>query len=484
MRDVVERLANLSPEKRARLARALEERGTEWSTFPLSFAQQRLWFLDRWEPGSSAYNLPAALRLRGALDLGALEASLGEITRRHEALRTTFPDIDGKPIQVVGDAEPFRIPVLDLRSLGASERKTRARALAAEEAERPFDLARGPVFRATALRLAEKDHVLLLTLHHIVADGWSLAILVEELNALYAAFSSAKPSPLSELSLQYGDFVLWQRELLRGPAIEDELAYWRRRLQGAPELLPLPTDRPRPLARSSSGAARAAVVPDPLASALRDLGRREGATSFMTLLAAFVTLLHRITGQTDLVVGTPVAGRTRPETERLIGFFVNTLALRCDLSGGPTFREVLRRVRETALEALAHQHLPFERLVEEIRPERDPGRTPIVQVMFAMQNAPAPSLDLPGLSMEAFDSAYAAAKFDWTLSADEEDDGFHLVLVYATDLFDEATIDRMLGHLVRLVRGVVEDPDRRVGELTLLTEGERESIVSGWNATR
>src|SRR5262249_28745881 len=254
----------------ALLLRALEERGDEWSTFPLSFAQQRLWFLDRWEPASLAYNLPAALRLRGSLDVGALERSLGEITRRHEALRTIFLDIEGKPIQVVRAAEPFRIPTIDLRPLASSEREARAGALAAEEATRPFDLTRGPVLRAVLLRLGEQDHVLLLTLHHIVADGWSIALLVEELSALYAAVSGAMPSPLSALPLQYGDFARWQREYLRGPALDDDLVYWRRRLEDAPELLSLPTDRPRPSVRSSRGAARAVVVSDPLASALRD----------------------------------------------------------------------------------------------------------------------------------------------------------------------------------------------------------------------
>ncbi|HKQ60133.1 MAG TPA: condensation domain-containing protein, partial [Candidatus Polarisedimenticolaceae bacterium] len=483
MGEIVERLVRLPPAKRARLLRALEQGTEDWRAFPLSFAQQRLWFLDRWEPASATYNLPLALRLRGSLELTALEASLDEIVRRHEVLRTTFHEIDGKAIQLVHEKESCGLVRVDLRTWVESEREARLEQLLAEEAARPFDLSRGPLLRAGVVLLAEREHALWLTLHHIVADGWSIALLLEELATLYPVCSRASPLPLPEPGLQYGDFARWQREYLQGPVLERELAYWKRRLGQLPDPLSLPADHPRPAQRSSRGAARSIEVPAALASELRALGRREGVTLFMTLLAAFDALLLRVTGQTDLVVGSPVAGRTRPETERLVGFFVNTLALRVDLTGNPTFRELLRRVRQTVVEALAHQDLPFERLVEELRPERDPAHTPIFQVMFVLQNTPAPALDLPGLAVQPLEAGHVAAKFDWTLSIDEGVDGLHVVLVYDAELFAATTAERMLGGYVRLLEGMTREPGGRVDEIELLSAEERELMVVGWNAT-
>ncbi|HLL48050.1 MAG TPA: condensation domain-containing protein, partial [Longimicrobiaceae bacterium] len=333
---------------------------------PLSFAQQRLWFLYRLEGGGAAYHLPAAFRLAGALDADALERALGEVVRRHESLRTVVAERAGEPEQVVAPAAELRLAVEGLGGLPAAEREAAARRRVREESERPFDLERGPLFRALLLRLGAEEHVLVLCVHHVVSDGWSMGVLFGELSALYGAFARGEPSPLAELPIQYADYAVWQREHLSGEVLERQLAYWTRRLAGAPSLLELPTDRPRPAAQSFRGARLRFELPAGLVDALGELARREDATLYMVLAAAFQLLLSRWSGQEDLVVGTPVAGRTHPETEGLIGLFANTLALRGDLSGEPTFRELLGRVRESALGAFAHQDLPFEKLLEEL----------------------------------------------------------------------------------------------------------------------
>ncbi|MBW3655532.1 MAG: non-ribosomal peptide synthetase, partial [Gemmatimonadetes bacterium] len=339
-------------------------------SLPLSFAQERLWFLEQMEPGSAAYNIPAALRLTGTLDEQALRGALGEIVRRHEALRTTFTAANGAAVQVVHPPAEVPLPVRDLGELPEPAREAEVLRLAGEEAARPFDLERGPLFRAGLLRLRKPEYVLLLTMHHSVGDGWSLGILYRELSTLYAAYREGRPSPLAELPIQYADFALWQREHLRGKVLETQLAYWRARLAGAPALLELPTDRPRPAVRSHQGARVRRSLPGELARALKSLAQRDGATLYMVLLATFQTLLSKYSGQEDVVVGSPVAGRARPEVEGLIGFFANTLVLRAEISGDPSFRALLGRVREATLEAYEHQEVPFERLVEELHPER------------------------------------------------------------------------------------------------------------------
>jgi amino acid adenylation domain-containing protein len=450
---------------------------------PLSFAQQRLWFLDQLEPDSSAYNRPVFIRLIGSLDLPALEQSLNRIVDRHEALRTTFPAVDGQPVQVISGSLTLTLAVEDLSDRPEGERQAEAARLAVEAAQGRFDLAQGPLVRVALLRLRQEEHVLLLTLHHIVFDGWSKDVLLRELLALYQALSAGKPSPLPPLPIQYADYSVRQRQETQGEGMERQLAYWKRQLAGSPGLLELPTDRPRALAQTSRGARGSLFLPAPLSAALRALSQREGATLFMTLLAAFQALLFRYTGQEDIAVGTPMAGRNRVEVEGLIGLFVNTLVLRTDLSGDPSFRELLGRVREVALGAYGHQDVPFERLVEELQPERSLSHTPFFQAMFVLQNTPGKVSGLPGLKVEDFEFESGTAKFDLTLEMVERAEGLTCSLEYRNDLFEGVTISRMLGHFRRLLEGIVADPNGQLSKLPLLTDYERQQLLVDWNET-
>ena len=448
---------------------------------PLSFAQQRLWFLDQLEPGNPAYNIPAVLRLSGVLDPAALGQSLREIVRRHETLRTTFSTADGRPFQTVAPAPALSLPVIDLQELPADRRDAEAQKIIAEETRQSFDLAQGLLTRARLLRLGREEHILLLTMHHIASDGWSRGILLRELAALYRAFTTGNPSPLPELPVQYTDFAVWQRQWLQGETLEEQLAYWKKQLAALPAL-PFPTDRPRPPAQTYRGAGRSLALSERLTEALRKLSAREGATVFMTLLAAFKTLLYRYTGQNDIAVGSPIAGRTRPEIEGLIGFFVNTLVLRTDLSGNPSFRELLAREREACVGAYAHQDLPFEKLVEELQPERDLSRTPLFQVFFnMMRSGDSRTLDLPGLKGEWLEVPEAASKFDMTLYARERHGALAFSLAYNTDLFEAATIERLLGHYHTLLEAIAADPERPISSLPLLTEAERNQLTARRN---
>ena len=449
---------------------------------PLSFAQQRLWFLDRLEPGSPLYNVPLALRLSGELDAEALARALGEVARRHEALRTTFHPADGDAVQVVDPAGGLPLGVDDLSDLPPAERDAETERRVREETTAPFELARGPLCRARLLRRAADDHVLVVTLHHAVSDGWSVGVLLRELSALYGAFRRGEPSPLPEPPVQYADFAAWQREHVADEVLAAQLAWWRERLAGAPAVLALPADRPRPPVQRFRGAREPVLLPPELAERLRRLARGEGATLFMTLLAAFQALLSRHAGQTDVVVGTPIAGRTRPETEGLIGLFVNTLALRADLSGTPTFRELLAQVRETTLGAYANQDLPFERLVEELQPERSLGHAPLFQAMLVLQNAGEPRPGLDGLKVERLPLRSTQARFDLTCSLAETERGIEGVLEYATDLFDAATAERMVERFRLLLAAAAADPDAPVADLPLLGEAERETLL-GWAAS-
>jgi amino acid adenylation domain-containing protein len=451
--------------------------------FPTSFAQQRLWFLAEFEPESPAYSIPAAYRLSGPLNVPLLAQSLNAIVRRHEALRTTFAAVDGQPLQVVAPHRPLTLPVVDLRGLPDGAKEDQAMRLATEDVRSPFDLAHGPLFRATLVQLAEEEYVLLLNMHHIVSDGWSMGVLIQELTALYKAFSAGNPSPLPELPIQYADYAVWQRQWLQGDVLQQQLSYWQRQLGGSPSVLELPTDRPRPPAQTYRGTRQSLLLPKPLTDALRALSQREGVTLFMTLLATFQTLLQRYTGQDDLLVGSPIANRKRAEIEGLIGFFVNTLVLRTDLSGNPTFRELLRRVREVALGAYAHQDLPFEQLVEELQPERRLSHSPLFQVMFSLQNAPRQALYLPSLTLTPLTLGSGTAKFDLTLSLVEEASGLVASWEYNTDLFDPATITRMGGHFQTLLAGIVADPMQRLSDLPLLTAAERRQLLIEWNRT-
>ena len=448
---------------------------------PLSYAQQRLWFLDQLEPSSVAYNLPLAFRLTGIVDVTALEKSLDEIVRRHDILRTIFPSQDGRPVQVIVSAMPLTLPIMDLRALPDASREAEVQQRATAESRQSFDLAQGPLWSVKLLRLADEEHVFLLNMHHIVFDGWSFDVFFRELTALYTTFSTGKPSPLPALPLQYSDFALWQRMWLQGATLEAQLTYWKQQLGGNLPVLELPTDRPRPPLQSFRGACQSLVLPQHLTEALKALSRQEGVTLFMTLLAAFKTLLYRYTGQEDLLIGAPIAGRTRVETEALIGFFVNTLALRTNMGGNPRFRELLGKVREVALDAYDHQELPFEKLVDELLLERSPSHMPLVQVMFALQNAPQPALKLPRLTLEPIDVDSGTAKFDLSLSMRDTEQGLKGTLEYATDLFDYTTISRMLGHFQTLLEGIVAHPEHRLTDLPLLTEAERYQILAEWN---
>ncbi|HWE34977.1 MAG TPA: amino acid adenylation domain-containing protein [Isosphaeraceae bacterium] len=443
---------------------------------PASFAQQRLWFLDQLEPGSPAYNVPAAVRIEGDLDVAALVRALNEVIRRHEALRTTFAAEGGAPVQVIAPTLEIPLPVIDLTDRPEAERADEASRIAAEESQRPFDLARGPLVRAALVRLSPREHVALVNSHHIVTDGWSIGVFIHETATLYDAFARALPSPLPEPPVQYADYAAWQRDWLRGEALQAHVGYWQARLADLPDLA-LPTDRPRTSAASGRGGQRSAKWPAELLKALRDLGREEGATLFMVALAGLETLLNRYTGQEDFAVGTPVAGRTRPELEGLIGFFANTLPLRADFADDPSFRALLRRAKAETLDALAHQDLPFDRIIHAVRPGAGAARAPLFRVMFAFQNAPLPALEAPGLKISPLTTATGAAKFDLTLSLIELGGQLQAELEYDADLFDPETADRLLAHLRLLLDGAVAEPDRPVGTLPMLTDDERRRLI-------
>jgi amino acid adenylation domain-containing protein len=472
MSEASRHIANLSvEEKRQLLTRLLKEKGRDRNSFPLSYAQQQVWLLEQFEPGSAAYNITDMLRLIGPLSLPALDQALSEIIRRHEILRTTFQVIDEQAVQVVGPPRPLRLHVTDLGQLDETQCREVVREYAQAEAQYSFDLATGPLLRLRLLRLAQEEHLLLLTMHHIISDGWSINVLLNEISRLYDAFTQGQPSPLAELPVQYADYALWQREWLRGDVLVAQLDYWKRRLKSAPAVLDLPTDHPRPPVQTMRGGRLGMSLPQPLAEQLKTLSRGAGVTLFMTLLAAFKTLLYRYTGQTDIVIGTPVAGRNRPEVEGLIGFFINTLVLRTDLSGNPSFRELMRREREVCLGAYAHQEVPFEKLVEELRPERSLSHTPLVQVLFNMLSFAERGLHLRGLAIEQLAPPETGSKFDITFYVKEQAAGIHLTLVYSRDLFAEARMRELLDQFKHLLAQILESPDESINHFSLVTQG-------------
>jgi amino acid adenylation domain-containing protein len=449
----------------------------------LSFAQERLWFLDQLEPNSSAYNISSAVGLSGRLNVEALEQAFKEIVRRHETLRTTFSVVNEQPIQVIADASALSFQRVDLRALGDRDRLLQSKLLSDQEADRPFDLSRGPLLRATLIQLADEEFGVFLTVHHVVWDDWSLAVLVKELSTLYQLFSQGRSSSMPDLSIQYADYAAWQRKWLDGGRLQIQRAYWRERLEGAPTSLSLRTDRPRPVVQTFRGASEAFHLSQEVSGALRDLSRRQGSTLFMTLLAAFYTLLYRCTGQQQILVGTPIAGRTREEAEGLIGFFANTLVMRADMHGNLRFDELLAQVREAALGAYTHQDLPFEKVVEELEVPRDLSRTPLFQVMFVLQNAQAEELKLPDVTFKPLESERTTAKFDLTVSLSETSRGLYGAFEYNTDLFDRETVVRMSGHLGRLLEGISTNPKQRLSELPLLSDAERDRVLVEWNDT-
>ncbi|UCD34813.1 MAG: amino acid adenylation domain-containing protein [Nitrospiraceae bacterium] len=450
---------------------------------PLSFAQERLWFLGQLDPHSAAYNIPLVLRLTGQLNVTAMEKGLGEILRRHEVLRTTFITENDQPSQRIGPAGAFLLWQVDLSEMPEEQREAEVLRLANEEATRPFDLEKGPLLKAALLRLSGQEHVLLLTVHHIVSDGWSTGIIYRELSALYEAFSQGMPSPLPELPIQYADFAIWQRQWLQGDILETQLAYWKKQLTGNLPILELPTDHVRPAVRTFRGDIHTLQFPQDLKGAIQKLSHEEGMTLFMVLLAAFQCLLHRYTGQDDIIVGTPIANRNHEKIERLTGCFVNTLVMRTTLSGDPSFRELLKQVRTVSLDAYAHQDLPFEKLVEELRPARDLSHTPLFQVMFALQNEPVPALRLTDLTLSPVEIGEKRTKFDLEVSLWETEEGLSSALVYSTDLFDATTIERMACHYQRILSGVSGNPDLRISELPLTTETEQHQLLREFNNT-
>lgn len=487
--DNTSRKANLSQERLALLTKWSRgvvtgeqrhiPRRPDAAPVPLTFAQERLWFLDQLAPGSAAYNIAGAVRLRGWLHVETLEKSLNVIVQRHEALRTCVEVVDGQPFQKIAPQLWLPLQKIDLSALSESDREAEVKYRASEEARRPFDLYKAPLMRATLLLLTGEEHVLLMTMHHIVSDGWSLGIFIQELSLLYSASVEEKPISLPALPIQYGDFACWQRQ----SHLNDHLTYWKKQLAGSPSILELPTSKPRPAVQTQAGARQTIELPALLTRSLGRLSQNEGTTLFMVLLAALQLLLYRYTGETDILVGTPVANRSHLETEKLIGLFMNTLVLRTRLSGNPTVSELLARVREVALEAYAHQELSFEQLIEALELERDLSHSPLFQVMFMLQNAQTQQLQLSGLSISPLDVNSATAKFDITIELWEKPEGLYGYLEYNTDLFEKETITRMIQHYYRILEGMAATPEQHILDVPLLTNEEKHYLLDTWNAT-
>jgi amino acid adenylation domain-containing protein len=489
MDNVGDKKSRLSTAKRALLEQRLRgvsdnsqpnrgiPRRTHTESAPLSFAQQRLWFLDQLQPGNAGYNVSRALRISGSLDREALERALHALLERHESLRTVFRLQGSEPVQVIQAPESVTLEVLDLSNLPEKEREKEAARLNLAHAGTAFDLAEGPLLATQLIRLAADDHVLFLTMHHIITDAWSTALLINELVMLYEAFRKNEPSPLLELPIQYADFALWQRAQLSGDALEKQLAYWRQQLAGAPAMLELPLDRPRPAVQTFRGAFRLFSISSEINAALNGLAREEGVTLFMVLLAAFQTLLWRHARQDEIVIGAPIANRTRKETESLIGFFVNTLVLRTAISADMTFRELLRKVKDTTLAAYSHQDLPFEKLVEEIQPERTLSHNPLFQVTLSLQNVPQ-ALELGDFSVDPTGFDISSTRLDLEAYFWDLPEGLAGEFVYSSDLFDSATIERLLQRFQILLAGLTQNPDARVSELSLLTPDELEQLLA------
>lgn len=491
MSNLAKRIANLPPEQLQQLLHQLQQQQTSplprpitpqprtTQQFPLSFAQQRLWFLDQLEPNSPFYNVPMAIRLRGALQLSAFEQTLNEIVRRHEVLRTHFAVVGGEPMQVIAEPTPTPLPLVDLSDMSSSEQEAAVQQRAIAESNLPFNLGQSPLWRVTLLRLSDQEHVLLFTLHHSISDAWSKGVLVQEVAALYPAFCQGQPSPLADLPIQYADFAVWQRQYLRGDVLDAQLTYWTQKLAGSLPVLQLPKQgRSHPV--TQQGRKQSFALPLSLTEALKALSREENSTLFITFLTAFKVLLYRYTGQPDVVVGSPIANRTQPEIEKLIGFFVNTLVLRSQIDGDLSFRQVLRQVRQVVLEAQVHQDLPFEKLVEVLRPDRNLNRNPLFQVMLAFQTAATDDFQLPGLTLEPLDITEQTAKFDLGMGLSDSRTGLRGVVEYKTDLFDDATIERLIGHFQTLLEGVISNPDQQIAVLPLITFPERQLLLREW----
>nr|NCS31493.1 AMP-binding protein [Microcystis aeruginosa F13-15] len=451
---------------------------------PLSYAQQRLWFLDQLEPNSPFYNISLALHLAGNLQVDVLEKSLQEIIQRHESLRTNFATIEGNPVQIIKPESNWQLTLVNGKDSPKYREEQEIKKWLEIHSHQPFDLANDSLIRAALLKLSDTEHFLLICLHHIVSDGWSMGVFIEELTTLYNAYTKGLEPLLQELPIQYADFAIWQREYLQGEIRENQLNYWQKQLADAPALLHLPTDYPRPLQQSFQGDRIKCVLSPELSQGLNKLSREKGVTLFMTLLTTFQTLLYRYTGQTDILVGTPIANRTRSELAGLIGFFVNTLVLRTDLAGNPSFSELLKQVRETATDAYDHQDLPFEMLVEALQPERNMSYTPLFQVMFGLDNEIVDSIDLEGIKATRQPLEFKTSKFDLSLSIQVKEAGLTAIWEYNTDLFNQSTIERLSGHFVNLLTGIIANPEQAISQLPLLTESETNQLLIEWNNTQ
>ncbi len=448
---------------------------------PLSFAQERLWFLHQREPASAAFNIPIVIRITGPLDLSALEQSLNEIVRRHESLRTTFAVVEGQLVQVIARALTIKLSPVDLRHYGEDERELETRRLIDEEGQRPFSLSEGPLLRIAILIVGEAEHVVLFTMHHIVSDGWSMGVLMREVAAFYESFSTGRLFSLPDLQIQYADYAVWQRRRLQGELLDEHVSYWRRQLGGELPVMELPADKPRASVKSYRGKVQSFVLSTELSASILALSRGEGVTLFMTLLAAFQALLQRYTNQDDIIVGTNIANRNRNNIEKLIGLFVNNLVLRVSLSGEPTFRELLARVRKVTLDAYAHQYLPFEMLLEELQPNRKSGQSPLFQVMFVFQNNPLPELKLRDLVLSPVLFRDETSKFDLTLFMRESEKGLTGSLEYNTELFKDSTIERLSEHYQSLLKAVVENPDEELKNISISHTEQSSRLINSFN---
>nr|QEO74758.1 condensation domain-containing protein [uncultured bacterium] len=476
---LAERLAATA--KKATPAEAIPRRVDRPSCLPVSFPQERMMFFHQVDPQSHAFNINIALRLTGRLNVIALDASISEVVRRHESLRTSFDYIDGEARQTISPESAVRVNLVGLQDLEANDAEATVRRLATDQAVKPFDLSKLPLMRLTLLRLGEQEHVAFLTMHHIISDGWSMRVMVEEVCALYEAFSQGRPSPLRELEIQYADFALWQRERLRGELLEAQLAYWRGQLGGKQLRLNLPTDRPwRPI-QDFKGAHKYFILPKGLSDALNELSAQEGVTLFMSLLAAFNVLLQRYSGQDEIAVATIIANRNRKELESLVGFFVNSLVLRADLSGDLTYRQLLSRVRKVTLDSYAHQDVPFELVAEALSLARDAYNSSLSQVMFIFQNVPVPEMKMSGIAISGINLDLTVTRFDLVLTMSELPEGLGGTIDYRPDLFDESTIAQMVEHFKVLLEGLVASPDRDIQSLPLTREEDSLELVWAFN---
>ncbi|MCP9294067.1 MAG: condensation domain-containing protein, partial [Planktothrix agardhii LY1] len=455
-----------------------------YEELPLSYAQQRLWFLDQLEPNSPFYNIPLALRLEGKLKVDALEKSLQGIIQRHESLRTNFLTIDGNPVQIIKPESNWTLTIINDKESKNYQEENALKKWLEIHSHQPFDLANESLIRATLLKLSDTEHFLFICMHHVVSDGWSMGVFIQELTTLYNAYTKGLEPLLKELPIQYADFALWQREYLQGEILQNQLNYWQKQLAAAPALLHLPSDRPRPPEQRFEGDRIRCLLSPELSQGLNRLSREKGVTLFMTLLTAFNILLNRYTGETDILVGTPIANRTRSELDGLIGFFVNTLVLRTDLARNPSFSEALKQVRETATDAYDHQDLPFEMLVEALQPERNMSYTPLFQVMFGLDNEVLNAIDLEGIKATHQPLEFKTAKFDLSLSIQIKEAGLTTSWEYNTDLFNQSTIERLSGHFINLLTGIIANPEQSIAQLPLLTESERCQLLVDWNQTQ